>query len=131
MSSHTTKLVVLAAVLVLAPAVATGCLAVAVGGAAVGTVAWVEGALVESVPAAPDKVVAATEKAFASLKLTLISKTASGLEGKVIGRTSDDKSVTVTVKSKGEKVSEVNIRFGTFGDEAKSRILMDAIHKNL
>ncbi len=130
MMSRTSRFLMLAAILGLLPAM-TGCLAIAIGGAAVGTVAYVNGALTESVQATPDKVVTATEKAFASLKLTLISKNASGLEGKVVGRTSDDKSVTVNIKTKGEKVSEVTIRIGTFGDETKSRVLMDAIAKNL
>jgi hypothetical protein len=124
------KLTVLAAVLVLAPALA-GCLAVAIGGAAVGTIAYVNGALVETVDATPEKVVAATEKAFASLKLTLISKNSSGLEGKVVGRTSNDKSVKVSVKATGTKTSEVTIRIDIFGDEAQSRILLETIEKNL
>jgi hypothetical protein len=130
MASGSTKVVVAMALLGMVP-MAAGCLAVAAGAAAVGTYAYVEGKLTETLKAAPDKVADATVKAFETLKLTLVSKEASGLEGKVTGKTSDDKNVTVDIKSEAQGVSKVGIRFGTFGDEAKSKVLMEEIKKNL
>jgi hypothetical protein len=130
MANRSARFAVVAALAGLVP-VAGGCLAAAVGGAAVGTYAYIEGALSETLKAAPDKAADATVKAFETLKLTLVSKTASGLEGKVVGRTSDDRNVTVDIKSAGEGISKISIRFGTFGDETKSRTLMEEIKKNL
>jgi hypothetical protein len=130
MSNRAVKFAFLAAVLAMLPA-AAGCLAVAIGGAAAGTIAYINGELVDTVEAPPEKVVAATEKAFASLHLTLISKNASGLEGKVVGRTSGDKSVKVNIKAQGEKSSRIAIRIDVFGDESQSRVLLQTIEKNL
>ena len=108
-----------------------GCLLLLGGAAGAGTVAYVGGALQESVKATPEQVVSATNQALTSLKYITMSSESAGQTGKVTGRTGDDKAVTVEAKQEGAGISRVSIRIGTFGDEARSRILMDEIKKKL
>ncbi len=130
MGSRTWRVVVLAALAGAAPAVG-GCLYAAAGAAAVGTYAYVKGDLERTVQHTTREVVDATEKAFHAMDLVLISKNASGVDGEVIGKTADNTNVRVKVDSVGENASKISIRFGTFGDEAKSRALMEEIEKGL
>lgn len=130
MDTQTRKFIVMAAILGLLP-VTSGCLFVAGGAAAVGGMLYVNGDLEQSIKADPQKVVAATEKAFIALKVTLVSKEATGLEGKVSGQTGDGKAITVKVANKGGGISKVSIRIGTFGDKDKSQAIMDEIVKRL
>jgi hypothetical protein len=130
MGTRVWKFVALAAVLGLLPTVG-GCFYAAVGAAAVGTYAYVKGDLEQTVQAKPEQVVAATQKAFTSLKYVLVSKEADATGGKVSGKSVDNTDVTVKATSVGADATKISVRFGTFGDEAKSRILMDEIIKKL
>lgn len=129
--SATWKSVGLAVTLGWAAMVLGGCLFAAGTAAGVGTWAYLEGKYTENVKAEPGEVVAATERAFAELKLTPLTKEGSGLGGRVTGREADDTKVNVDVESLGSGISKVTIRIGVFGDEAKSRALMEAIKKQL
>lgn len=124
------KFVMMAALVCLLP-MAGGCLIAAAGAAGVGAAVYAGGALKESMAGTPDKVATATEKAFTSMKLSMVSKEASKLDGKVIGRTASDKKISVDIKLEGENISKVSIRVGFWGSETESRQLMDEIKKNL
>jgi uncharacterized protein YpuA (DUF1002 family) len=109
----------------------SGCLAVAAAGAAAGTVMYTQGDLSADVSATADHVVDATKMAMDDLKLPILSSVSTGLEGSVEARVGSDNKATVKIKSKGEKVSHINIRIGTFGDESMSRQILDRIKAHL
>jgi len=111
-----------------------GCFLVAAGavaGAAAGTVLYVNGDLEAEVNATPDRVVDATKMAMDDLKLPILSSTSTGLAGDVEARVGSDNKATVKVKSKGEKVTHINIRIGTFGEEVMSRQILERIKAHL
>ena len=110
---------------------AAGCLFVAGAAAGVGGLAYVEGKLVENVKGTPQQIVDATQGAMEKLEIVFVTKEADGLKGRVKGRTSDNVAVNVDVDKIGEGICKISIRFGTFGDEARSRALMDEIKKRL
>ena len=122
--------IALTATLTLSAIVMTsGCLIAAAGAA--GGVLYAKGDLETTLAATPIKIAAATEKAFREMKISKTSAVSSDLDAEIIGRTATDKKVTVISKIKGEKLSSISIRVGTFGDEDLSRVIFDKIKKNL
>ena len=122
--------VTLVAMLTLSAVLLTsGCLVAAAGAA--GGVLYAKGDLESTLAATPAKIAAATEKAFVEMKISKTSAVSSDLDSQVIGRSATDKKITVTSKVKGDKVSSISIRVGTFGDKDISRALFDKIKKNL
>jgi len=111
--------------------VVSGCLLVAAGAAGVAGVAYVKGEMKDTVPARPAQVVDGGVKALEQLGIVKVSSESSVLEGEVIGRTAGDERVRIGVKSKDEKISEISIRVGTYGDKALSRQILDKIKANL
>jgi hypothetical protein len=107
----------------------SGCLVAAAGAA--GGVLYAKGDLESTLSATPAKIAAATEKAFAEMKIAKTSAVSSDLDAKIIGRSATDKKITVTSKAKGDKISSISIRVGTFGDKDLSQVLFDKIKKNL
>ena len=107
-----------------------GCFLVAAGAAA-GGVLYAKGDLEAIVDGKPGDIAAATEKAFAEMNISKRSAVSSGLDAEVVGRTATDKNVTIRVKAKTEKQSDISIRIGTLGDEALSRILLNKIREKL
>ena len=65
------------------------------------------------------------------MDLTIISRNASGLEGQVVARTSDDKKISVNIKRQADNVCKVFVRVGTFGNEAIQNQILAAIMKRL
>jgi hypothetical protein len=126
---------VLAAILVCPMLITSGCFvaAVAAVGAAagIGAYKYVNGRLVQSVSAPLPKAFRACEKAVANLGFT---KTDSGMDafnGHVSARTSDGTDVKIDLKQDGTDSTEIGIRVGVFGDEAKSASIMAEIRKGL
>jgi len=107
----------------------SGCLVAAAGAA--GGVFYAKGDLETTLAATPAQIAAATEKAFTEMKIAKTSAVSSDLDAQVIGRSATDKKITVTSKVKGDKISSISIRVGTFGDKDISRALFDKIKKNL
>ena len=106
----------------------TGCAALLVGAAAgAGGVAYVQGEL--KVTESVSLVVAqrAAEKALTDLKLGVQKRQADGLSGVLEARTSGDQKVTVKTKRIADKSTEIGIRVGVLGDEAKSRQILNRI----
>lgn len=109
-----------------------GCVAVAVGaGAGAGTYAYVTGKLTATVDAPIDRTFAATKAAMGDLKFSITHDSADALVGQTIARMSDGTEVTIDLKKVTDKTTQVTIRIGMFGDEAKSTATLDAIKKNL
>ena len=107
-----------------------GCIVLAAGAGA-GTAAYVIGDLEEVVSASPQQLAQASAEALEALELTLISKTASNLEAEVIGRTSDDKKITIKIKRVGDTASSVSVRVGAFGDKERNRQILDEIKNHI
>ena len=104
-----------------------GCLALVVGAGAAGGVLYYKGSLKTELGASPDRVIYATNKAIADLQWQKISSSSSKTDGQATARTGTDKKVSVTVKQKTDRVSEIDIRIGTMGDENLSQALLDKI----
>ena len=109
----------------------SGCLLVAAGAGAGAGVAYVRGDTETVVDGDAKAVTAASEKAAKDMDLTVISSSASSLDGKVVARTGSDTRVTIVVKAQGEKASSISIRVGNFGDDVMQGALLEKIKANL
>jgi Protein of unknown function (DUF3568) len=109
----------------------SGCAAVLVGGAAGAGVAYSMGQL-KSVESAPlEKVYGAVQVAERKLQFDEVDSHKDALEGLVEMKMASDRTVTVKLKRLAESSTEIRIRVGTFGDEAVSRQVLEAIHAAL
>ena len=109
----------------------SGCILAAVGAGAAGTVAYVKGDLEVVESKGLDTVYAATKKALKDLELSVIQDNKDKIGATVVSRDSQDKKVTVRLTAVTDKSTEISIRFGTFGDEAKSAMVYNKIKENL
>ena len=108
-----------------------GCMLAAVGAGAAGTVAYVKGDL-EAVEAKKlDTVYDATKKALKQLELSVSVDTKDKISATIIARDSSDKKITVKLNAATEDSTKISIRFGTFGSETKSGMVLDKIKENL
>ena len=123
--------VILAILYVGAAVLLTGCIIAAVGAGAAGTVAYVKGDL-ETIESKKLEVVhEATVKALKDLELSISQDTKDKMAATVIARDSQDKKVTVNLTAVTDESTEISIRFGTFGNEAKSTMVYNKIKENL
>jgi len=111
-----------------------GCAAVLVGGgvaAGAGTVAYLRGELraVESAPL--DRVWEASQAAMKDLQFAVTTKQKDALSARLIARTALDKQVTINLAKQGDKVTEIRIRVGFWGDESLSRLVLEKIKLRL
>lgn len=109
----------------------SGCLLVAAAAGTGATVAYLGGDLNTTVNATPDKVGPATERAMKNLNIAVISAGASNVDARVVGRTARDTKLTVTAKASSLGSSSIDIRAGTFGDDALQARLLEEIRKEL
>ena len=115
-------------------AISSGCIAaVAVGaaGAGAGGVAYVRGELDATLNNGYMATVDATRRALDDLRFAREPEKADDLTTVFIARTSEDKKIQVTVRRTADKLSKVEIRVGTFGDETLSQTILDRIKKFL
>lgn len=99
--------------------------------AGAGAVAYVEGELRSTEPVQIDEAYEASQQALRDLGLPINESKVDALEGVVTSRTADDKIVRVTLKRTENNNTQIGIRVGTFGEEVKSRQILEAIRKNL
>lgn len=127
------KLFLLAALATITSILFTGCLAaVGVGAAAgAGAVAYKVGELVATEATTVDKAWTATEKAFKELKLLPEAKERDSLAARMEAQGAGDKRIVVRMRNRGEKITEIRIRVGVFGDEGYSRIIFEKIKSYL
>ncbi|MCL4209766.1 MAG: DUF3568 family protein [Phycisphaerales bacterium] len=129
--NSTTRFLGLCALLGASVTTLGGCLAVA---AAAGTgvgVAYVMGDLEVTFDAAPPAVAEAGKGALEELGVTVISSASTSVDGEVVGRTAQDKKITIKIKALGENSSKSSIRVGTFGDEAVSMSVYEKMKARL
>ena len=70
----------------------------------------------------------AVQAAIKKLELTEFKSSKDGLEARIEAHSSQDRTVVVIVRRINATSTELHIRIGTFGDEAYSRQVLEAIH---
>lgn len=133
-SSNLLRRILAGAALASALALSSGCFLVAVGAAGAagaGTVAYIRGELDASLGSRLDAVVGAADRAIAQLQFAKISDTRDAFSAVIVARTAQDQKITITVTKEADELSKVRIRIGVFGDEPKSRAILDKIKANL
>jgi hypothetical protein len=109
----------------------SGCVAIVAGGAAAGGTAYVLGDLSVPVQASSEQLERAIKRGAQDLGLQFINGSGDTTAGKYVFRNADDQKITVSYKTKSPVYYEMSIRVGTFGDEAISMQLNQAIQKRL
>lgn len=112
-------------------AVQPGCLIVAAGAAGASTVAYVRGDLMAPLDADYESAVKASRRALDKLEFKIIDEKRDALAADFVARTALDKKVQVRVTKQGEKVTQIRIRVGVFGDEALSMTVLNEIKQRL
>ncbi len=111
--------------------VLSGCVAVAAGGAAASGVAYLKGDLEAHLEARHHVIFRAIEESVESFGFFTLESVLDGASGRIVVRNTDDQKITYRVKPLTEGVSTLNIRVGTFGDEALSRDLLSDVRARL
>lgn len=120
------------AFLVLAMLFSSGCAAVVVGAAAgAGAVIYHKGELHSPEAATYDNAWNASLAGLADLNYVVVDKLKGGLKARIIARAPGDKKVTIDLEKETGTVTRIGIRIDTFGNEAQSRIVLDAIKRHL
>lgn len=105
-----------------------GCAALVVGGAAgAGTVAYVGGELKAEEEASLNRAWAASQMAMKSLEFAVTSREKDAFSAQLVARGAGDKKIKIKLKSQSDKVTEIRIRVGIFGDESLSLRILDKI----
>ena len=123
--------VILAILYVGAAVTVSGCILAAVGAGAAGTVAYVKGDLEVLEDKDLDDVYAASKKALADLELGVIQDNKDKIGATLVSRDSQDKKITIKLKAISDQSTEISVRYGTFGSEAKSSMIYNKIKENL
>jgi hypothetical protein len=124
------KRMVIGLTLLASLSVLPGCfLALAAAGGA-GTVAYISGKLRATVSQDVPTVYAASTKAMADLKIPVLSSGQDALSASITARDAQDKKITIDIKRSGE-TTEIVIRVGFWGDQAKSQTILDKIKSHL
>ncbi len=114
-----------------AAVLAQGCVVAAVGAGAAGTVAYVRGDLETVETAGLETLYKASLEALDEPELAVIQKAKDAMTAEIISRDAEDKKIRIKLKSTAEGMTELSIRIGMFGDETKSRLIYEAIKKEL
>ncbi len=109
----------------------SGCVVLAAGAAGAAGVAYLKGGLQANLDASLKNSISATKDAGKTLELNRISETSDAISGEVLFRDSKDRKVTVTLTKITRKITSIEIRVGTFGDENVSRMFLTEIEKEL
>ena len=115
----------------LATTLLTGCAAILVGAAVgAGTVVYVNGQLKAADDVSLDRAWNASLAAMDSLQFKVTKQQRDALAGNIVARGADDRKVEIWLKKQTDKVTEVRIRVGFFGDETLSRTIHSEIQKH-
>jgi hypothetical protein len=72
----------------------------------------------------------ATQTAIKDMEFITGTTEKDDISAKLIAYTSDDRKIQINLKRKTDKLTEIVIRVGTFGDESLSHLILDNIRKN-
>jgi hypothetical protein len=133
MSSIYRFLSVAAVVLLLLGLIVTqaGCAAMAAAGAAVGGVGYVNGDLEGYINSSVPKIVASSNAALLRLKHIKVKEEVDATTATITARTTDDTKITIRLKQATDTTTEISVRFGVFGDQQLSQVLMTEIRKGI
>lgn len=110
----------------------TGCFGLLlVGGAGTGAIAYVTGELRSTERAPLREVDAACAAAVDVLGYDEVETEREANRIRWRARTASGEPVTIRLVAKGPESTDVGIRIGVFGDEAKSRLVLEEIHQAL
>ncbi len=120
---------------ILASLAAGGCTAVLLAGAGaaagVGTYKYINGSLTSIEEASIDETWAAARSAVAGLELATRTAAKDALAARLVAEQADGTDVKINLERKGDRLTEVSIRVGFWGDEAASRLILDRIRAAL
>ncbi len=111
----------------------TGCAVLLVGvavGVGAGAVAYTKGDLETLEPVSYESAWTAVEETAKEMGFPITKRDKKPLEGTLLAK-SHYGEVTFTVENKGEKLSFISIRVGTFGDEPFSRQIFEKLKGKL
>jgi hypothetical protein len=100
-------------------------------GMAAGTAKYSMGSLKSVEPASIDKVYDGTLKAMDELKLAVLQKNADSMSGKIVVRDVADKKIAISLTATTDGKTNLSIKVGMLGDEAKSRLIYEQIKKKI
>jgi hypothetical protein len=78
-----------------------------------------------------DAAYAATLAALKGLEYRITDQTKDALGGQVFAATGDDTTVRIRLALHGDNVTQFYVRYSFFGNQEKSRVIMDRIRKSL
>ena len=110
----------------------SGCAAVLLGGGAAagaGTILYIKGELRSTEEVSLDTAWIATQTAIKDMEFVTGTAEKDAISAKLIAYTSDSREIQITLKRKSDKLTEIGIRVGTFGDESLSRLILENIRK--
>jgi hypothetical protein len=114
----------------------TGCPPVIIGAAAgvgvgAGTVAYVGGELKSTEEVSLDRAWGATQTAMGDLGFAITERRKDVFNAELNARGVEVKKIRIALKKISDNSTEFKIRVGVFGDEAKSRQILETIKKRL
>ena len=83
------------------------------------------------VHADPKRVVEAAEGALHDMDIQVETAAASGIDGKVVGKTALNKRIEILVERQDSETTKYSIQVGSFGDEALSREIYEKMKTKL
>lgn len=92
---------------------------------------YVMGELKAELEATPQEIVEAATEALGDLEITVDQSSASGVDGKVLGRTSLDKKVSIVVTRASDTHSQLGIRVDAFGNSGISQVIYEKLKSRL
>ena len=110
----------------------SGCFALVVGAAAgAGGYAWIKGEVQEELQHPLAKVHEAALKALKKMDLAVTYEKKDDLSGSIESRFADGDAIKITTKYLTRNSTQIFIRVGTFGNEERSRQILDTVKKYL
>jgi hypothetical protein len=111
--------------------IVSGCVAAVVGAGAAGATVYMIGDLKADESRSLSSVYAATKTAANQLGLHITKDKKDAMTAVIVGEDAEGKTVTIKLKSKWDKATNISIRVGIFGNERKSMLIYQKIHDSL
>ncbi len=110
----------------------SGCVALLIGGGAgAGTVAYLKGELKSVVEASLEKTYQASQDALGDLEFPVTGRQKDAFSAELTARGGNDKKIEIDLKKLSDKMTEIKIRVGIFGDESLSQLILERIMKHI
>jgi hypothetical protein len=97
----------------------------------VGSYAYINGQVDATVSATYERTWAATISALKELEFPITSQTKDNWQGQIAAKNASGKAVRIKIKKISDSAAEMQIRVGTFGDEALSHVILSKVQKYL